>query len=171
MTKNLIRIDYPFDEEKLLKEFNMAIEHNMFEAYTDERYDSYFNGLQATCGLENHPEFEYANEVTDHIRKEFNITGRMSPRFYTLYENAILRSHVDIDTECEINHVLKGDDAGLFFGEYTGDNTEQYKTALLNTAALHGVKNKSQQRVLFKISIFNEKFESVAKKIDSIKKI
>lgn len=170
MTPNLIELNYPFDDRLLFEEFDIAVMRELFDSYSDERFDFEVRGWWTTRGLELFPEFQYSNRVAKEFKEKFEVNGLVSPRFYILAENSILRPHIDLRTKCSLNHVLQGSNAEIFFGD--GDDIQKYsyKTALLNTSVMHGVINKSEKRILFKLSIFGEDFGQIAEKIDSFKK-
>ncbi len=90
--------------------------------------------------------------------KDYDIPGKVDGRFYRLKANTILPWHVDSGTKCSVNFLLSGKTAPVIFrsGMY------HYKQALLNTTAEHSVKNGPEDRILFKISIFEKSFEDVA---------
>jgi len=143
-------IDYPFDKEQLLIEAQYA--KAQAEPYgNDPRYP----GQQFNEWLISHYNSDYIKTILD----DFEIEGK--PRFYWLEPNVLLPEHVDHNTECALNFVLSDNPAPVTFNgkEYL------YKSALLNTQEPHSVQNGNYERILFKISIFNESYESLAKRI------
>jgi hypothetical protein len=148
--ENILIFDYQFDIAKLKEEFKNF--QNKLETYKDPRY--------------NVPNFKVARGITfpyaDELCNLFNITAR--PRFYTVDPNSELGQHIDHGTTCSINILLSDNSAPVNFEgkEYT------YKQCLLNTQKMHGVINGADERVLFKLSIFDEDFETVAKKIEHV---
>ena len=99
--------------------------------------------------------------VTDYCKdfaEKYNIPGKVDGRFYRLKANTILPWHIDSGTTCSVNFLLSGKTAPVIFrsGMY------HYKQALLNTTVEHSVRNGPEDRILFKISIFEKSFEDVA---------
>ena len=100
-------------------------------------------------------DFEYAKELS----KIFNVESK--PRFYMLNANTVLQQHTDIGTLCSLNFILSDIPAPVIFG----DTEVSYKYALLDTTKSHGVVNNDKDRLLFKMSIFNETFDEVKEKL------
>lgn len=145
----LIHLSYVYDKSKLLA---IAAEAKADASpYTDPRYPNY----SFQSWLMGH----YTNDYIENIMKEFDIKGK--PRFYYLEPNTQIPTHVDRNTTCSINFILTDEPAPVTIlgRDY------YYDCALLNTTVPHSVKNKDKQRILFKISIFEESFESLANRI------
>ena len=102
---------------------------------------------------------QFTDKYIESIINDFEVEGR--PRFYWLAPNTVLPNHVDHNTTCSINFILSDEPAPVTVEgcAYT------YEVALLNTSVLHSVTNGNKERLLFKISIFNETFEELAKRI------
>ena len=103
----------------------------------------------------NDIELEYA----DKLNKYFDIDTL--PKFYILKANTKLLPHIDYDTTCSINFLLSDGAAPVRFG----DNEYYYRTALLNTTRKHSVDKHPADRLLFKLSVKYESFDSVKQKI------
>lgn len=148
--KPLIYLNYPLDKKRLLDE---ALEAKKFaKSYGD---DPRYPGQTLDTWLISKHESPYAMEII----KDFEIEGK--PRFYFLESNAKLPEHTDNNTTCSINFILSDGAAPVSF-----KNIEYFYTqALLNTTLLHSVSNGPIERILFKISIFNESFEKLANRI------
>jgi len=142
-------INIPFDKEQLIKEANGV--KILADGYTDNRYP----GLK----LDKWLTLLHDSEYVEQLMKFLDVKGR--PRFYWLEPNAIIPEHVDNDTLCGINFVLSDNPAPVNFSgkEYT------YKVGVLDTTKMHSVVNGPDERVLFKISIFNEDYETVVNKL------
>ena len=145
----LVHLSYPLDREQLLKEANQARE--VAQAYTDKRYPDVI--------LDEWLISHYSSPTIQKIIEDFQVEGK--PRFYFLKANAILPEHVDNGTECSLNFILSDNAAPVSFG----DQHYTYSQVLLNTQIPHSVYNGDSERVLLKISIFNEKFDQLAKRI------
>jgi hypothetical protein len=90
---------------------------------------------------------------------DFEVDGR--PRFYWLEPNAVIPEHVDNGTQCSINLIITEDAAPI-----TIDGTEyHYRQALLNTTVPHSVQNSDKERIMLKISIFDETYQQLVERI------
>ena len=75
--------------------------------------------------------------------------------------NTTLDQHTDHGTLCSLNFILNNNTAPINFD----GTTIHYKNALIDTTKLHGVDNNNCDRLLFKMSIFDETFEQVKNKL------
>ena len=151
---NLKQIDFEFNSEKLLVE----AESNQFEVYKDDKHGSSQNWKILKGGKSALPRaWEEATRFCNHFNLENGV-----PRYYILDSDSYLMPHIDYNTTCSVNHVLSVDAAPV-----TIEGKDYfYKTALLNTAVIHGVNNKGKkERVLFKISFFDEDYDTISKKL------
>lgn len=144
----VIQLNYPLDNEKMLAIAEEVRKDS--KPYTDYRIDG-----QMDFWLIGH----YSNEYIQKVMDDLEVKGK--PRFYFLAANSFLPEHVDNGTSCAINFILTPDPAPVSFGT---DNYV-YQQALLNTQKPHHVNNDAGERILFKISIFDESFEDLAKRI------
>jgi hypothetical protein len=146
---NIIHLNYPLDYESIRISAECARKTAI--SYTDSRYsDLKMNGWTIS---------RYSDSYIDSIMTDFGVQGK--PRFY--FQDAFLKipEHVDNETLCSINFIISDNPAPITIN---GED-HCYKQCLLNTTVPHGVQNGSESRILFKISIFNESFETVANKI------
>ena len=148
---NIYIFDYNFDMHKLNE--NMQAFKHKFEAYSDHR------GTLDWWSVAREIEFDYATDLC----KTFDIKAK--PRFYLLKANSVLPMHKDHGTQCSINVLMNSTNPAPVDFE---DNTYSYKCCLLNVQNTHGVTTSDEDRILFKLSIFDEDFESVAEKISKI---
>ena len=148
---NIYIFDYDFDMHKL-NENMLAFKHK-FEAYSDHR------GTLDWWSVAREIEFDYATDLCE----TFDIKAK--PRFYSLKANSVLPMHKDHRTLCSINVLMNSTNPAPVDFE---DNTYSYKCCLLNVQNTHGVTTGDEDRILFKLSIFDEDFESVAEKISKI---
>lgn len=122
-----------------------------FKSYGDHR------GKLDNWLIAHDTSFDYAKKLCS----KFNIVAK--PRFYILKSDTFLPPHKDHGTLCSINVLLNfKNSASVNFNnkKYT------YKSCLLNTQNAHSVNNKGcDDRLLFKLSIFNESYKSVSDKI------
>ena len=155
---NHIRIlDYKFDKELLLLQAEEA--RKTSSPYTDVRYpeltfDDWHIG-------------HYTSPYIEKIMRDFDIKGK--PRFYWLEPYAEIPTHTDNGTRCSLNLVLTEDAAPIQIGHENEMKTYNYEVALLNTTIPHSVLNNDKQRIMLKISVFDDFFETVNAKINSKK--
>jgi hypothetical protein len=149
MTNPLTLLDYPLDTVALLQS---AVNAKLCaEPYTDSRYpgqrkEDWYIG-------------RYTDEHIDKIMRDFEVDG--SPRFYWLEPFADIPQHVDNGTQCSINLIITENPAPITVEgiDYT------YQQALLNTTLPHSVTNGDTERIMLKISIFDETYESLSARI------
>ena len=144
----LIYLNYPIDKQQLLEEAGYIKRQAL--PYTDPRYNRTFpNWLMC----------KHMSNYTKQIMKDFEVIGK--PRFYWLAPNAVIPEHTDNGPTCSINFVLSDGIAPV-----TVEGVDYFYTqALLNTSVLHSVTNGAQERVLFKISLFNISYEQMCQSI------
>lgn len=88
----------------------------------------------------------------------------IKPRFYVQKKDVYVPEHKDIKTECAINILLSDDCAPITYKDF-GDI--YYKCALINTQEIHSVKTDTE-RILFKLSIMDMKYEIAASRLVSV---
>jgi hypothetical protein len=145
----LTRLYYPLDTTSLLQSAVNA--HLSAAPYTDSRYPS--------LRKEDWYIGRYTDSHIDKIMRDFEVDG--SPRFYWLEPFATIPQHVDNGTQCSINLILTENPAPITVDgiDYT------YQQALLNTTVPHSVTNGDTERIMLKISIFDETYESLSARI------
>lgn len=140
----LFHLDIEVDSKKLLEEARSITN------YTDY-YDPITKRNLEGWGI-SHIESGYAQFIADIFREELRLDIR--PRFYILEAGTTLPMHVDRGTQCSFNIVVEGTSPITFEeGEF------YYKQALLNTQVMHGVFNTVDDRVLYKLSVFDATYE------------
>ncbi len=152
MTNNedILVFDYDFDKSLLLDFWNQN--QDKTQPYTDKRFGKF---VMNNWRILNDIEIEYSNILC----KQFDIDA--IPKFYILEANTQLLPHVDQDTTCSINFLLSDGAAPVRFT----DNEYYYKSALLNTTRKHSVDKYPKDRILFKLSVKDEGFDTVKQKI------
>jgi len=145
----VLHLNYKIDKQRLLDEAT-AIKHTAV-GYTDSRYPD----LSMDDWLVGHHTSDYVKK----IMSDFKVVGK--PRFYWLRPFATIPEHVDNGTQCGLNFILTDHASPISFG----DTSYFYESILVNTTLPHSVVNNEKERIMFKISIFNETFEQVANRI------
>ena len=146
MIEPLVHLNYPLDKLPILAKLTQLKESSV--PYSDYRGTADFWKIAKTY-----------DPMFFEIMDDFGIYGK--PRVYWLEPNVNLPEHVDNGTTCSLNFILSDDPAPVTIEgkDYT------YKQCLLNTSIMHGVKNGDTERILLKISIFDQPYEQVAKLI------
>lgn len=105
---------------------------------------------------------------TDMIKDMFSLPGKVSSRFCYLRANTSLPEHTDSDTQCAINFLLTGYDVPVLFAKKHADYKMEYRyrQALLNTQIPHMVHNGPEDRILFKVSIFDLPYHETKNLLD-----
>ena len=145
----VLHLTYNIDKQRLLGEAQAIKDQAV--GYTDSRYPD----LKMDDWLVGH----HSSEYVEQIMKDFEIKGK--PRFYWLQPHAVIPEHVDNGTLCGLNFILTDQASPITFG----DKDYFYEAILVNTSLPHSVTNNEHERIMFKISIFDETFEQVAEKI------
>jgi hypothetical protein len=147
--KFLINLNYPLDRGILLA--SAATARLQSKPYTDSRYPN--------LKLDDWHIGHYTDIHIEKIISDFEVTGK--PRFYWLEPFAKIPEHVDNGTQCSINLILSDTPAPITMqgNDYT------YQQCLLNTTVRHSVSNGPVERIMLKISIFDETYEHLANRI------
>jgi hypothetical protein len=145
----ILHLNYKIDKPRLLNEA-LSVKHNA-TGYTDSRYPD----LKMNDWLVGY----HSSEYVEKIMNDFGVTGK--PRFYWLQPHAVIPEHIDNGTLCGLNFILTDHASPITFSgvDYF------YEAILVDTTKPHSVKNNDHERIMFKISIFNETFEQVADRI------
>jgi|LauGreSuBDMM15SN_2_FD.fasta_scaffold08045_4 hypothetical protein len=149
MTDALTHLDYSIDTTALLDSASKAKLES--KPYTDSRYPD--------LKLDRWHIGHFTDDYIKKIMQDFEVDGK--PRFYWLEPFAEIPEHVDNGTLCSINLIVTKDPAPITI------NGEEffYKQALLNTAIPHAVFNGPHERIMLKISIFDETYEQLKNRI------
>jgi hypothetical protein len=145
----LTHLMYPIDESYLLDIFH-RFEHRM-KPYSDKRY------------TDSHPDWTILRLEPDYFSQIFQDLGVSgAPRFYLLKPFAKIPPHIDDKTLCSVNFILGDKDPAPICIDGIDYN---YTQAVLDTQRIHQVMNAGKQRLLFKISVFDESYSSIVEKI------
>lgn len=146
---SLINLDYPLDVQ-WWKGYASSVK-SLAEPYYDQRYD-----VRVEEWLTFVPEI---NSQILKIQEDFSVVGK--PRLYWLSPRSCIPEHRDNGTLCSLNFIISDDPAPI-----TIEGKELiYRQALLDTTKLHGVNNIDSERIMFKLSIYNETFDDLATRI------
>ena len=141
--------DYEFDRSLLLGEFQ-KLTGDLTE-FTDTGLPGKISKLKI---LEDF-HFDYL----DYLNNLFDI--KSEAKFYVVKSGEDFDLHVDSLPLCSINVLLSGNPAPV----YIGGKNYFYKNCVLNVKKPHGVFNNTEDRILFKLSIFDYSFEEVKEKV------
>ena len=145
----ILHLNYNIDKKTLLTESVEAKKNAI--PYTDSRYPD----LKLNDWLVSH----HTSDYVESVMSDLGISGKA--RFYWLQPYAVIPQHVDNGTLCGLNFILTDNASPITFG----DKDCIYEAALVDTTVPHSVKNNEHERVMFKISIFNQRFEEVAEQL------
>lgn len=145
----IFAFDYEFDKDKLLQKFYENQKHN--KNFGDTGLPIAIPKLQ----IQEDFEFDYA----EYLKDFFDITGEA--KYYMLKANEEFDLHVDTLPQCSINILLSGNPAPV----YIGGQNYLYRNCVLNVKQPHGVFMNNEDRILFKISIFDYSFDEVKDKV------
>lgn len=137
--------DYDFDRSLLYTEFRKRF--GDAEKFSDSGIPESVTKLKVIESLD----FPYISE----IKRAFNIEGEA--RFYWLQGGQNFDLHVDTLPQCSLNVLLSENNAPV----YVNGSMYSYQNCILNVKKPHGVFGSSEDRILFKISIFSKSFEEV----------
>lgn len=146
---HLIHLDYPLDKQLLLEE--AARVRSLANGYRDSRYPELV--------LSNWLILKHTTVYIEQLMKDFEVQG--SPRFYWLEPHAVIPEHTDNGTLCSLNFILTDHASPVTIKglDYF------YEQGLLDTTVPHMVTNNEHERVMLKISIFDETFDAVSNRL------
>ena len=145
---SIYKFDFELNEDILLLEYD-RVKH-LAEDYIDPR-GQVEDWKMIKCN------FHYAKYLIKYF-----MLGEVRPRFYFLPKGVEIPEHIDNNTKCSINFLINSKNPA----PVTIEGVDYYyKTRLLNTQKMHSVKNNTEDRLLFKLSIFDDDFETVKEKI------
>ena len=102
---------------------------------------------------------DYAKEITNHFEEILGVS--IKPRFYIQEKGFTLPFHKDRGTLCAINFVLSNSKDPIEFRE----ESHEYAIALINVQEEHQVTALTEDRILFKLSIFDIDFDTARQRI------
>jgi len=144
----LFHIEQNIDYETILKE---ALDQKDYENFIDPK-----DGTIVTQWKIKKTNNGYSKKISNYYEK-FLESKECKPRFYIQQKNWSLPFHKDRGTLCSINYVLSNTDDKVTFKSFE----ESYRCALLNVQEEHSVTNLKEDRLLFKVSIFDKTYNEV----------
>jgi hypothetical protein len=151
MTKSpIIKTQYPFDRQSL-KKLYQSVCHQV-AGYGDTQH-----GIVNDWSIVKVDNDDYINQIKFDLK-----IPTAKPRFYILKAHSSLPEHVDLNTKCSINVILSETAVAPIIIEGVKFS---YSQCLLNTQRRHYVVNGPEDRLLFKLSIFDQEFEDVYQNI------
>ena len=148
MNSELIDLNVELNKELLLEEANVLHGYTTFiDPITRQPVDGWKVKLVSQG---------YALKVTNILKYRFNIK-KCQPWFYIQEPTMDVPFHVDRGTLCSFNFLLSENLDPISFR----DKTVFYKNGFLNTTVEHAVLNPQSKRILFKVSIFDRRFDEI----------
>ena len=154
MIKN---IDTEYDRALLKRE---ALDMNGYEPFIDPKTGNVIEKWLIKRQVGN-----YATELV--CRFEEMLKCNIKPRFYIQEKGFTLPPHVDRGTTCAVNFVLSTKRDPITFYTDWGYMRYTYETAIVDVTQRHEVTASSEDRLLFKMSIFDKSFDEVSEAYDT----
>ena len=141
-------LDYPLDISHILKSAEFA-----------KKYSTGYQDVRMEKSIESWKIAHYTDSYIEKIQNDLQVSGKA--RFYWTEPNSIIPEHKDLNTLCSINFIVSDFPAPIRIQgkEYL------YTQAVINVSQPHSVVNGPVERILFKISIFDESYESLVARI------
>ena len=149
----IYEIDHPIDERTLTQE---ALDRDGYVPFVDPK-----TGTSIDKWLIKKDVTSYARVLTEDF--EEILGADIKPRFYIQQKGFTLPFHRDRGTTCAINFVLSSSSDPIEFR----DSSYTYKKAIIDVTQEHQVTASSEDRVLFKLSIFDVSFDEIVRRYDS----
>tara|TARA_Y200000002_G_scaffold271746_1_gene226275 strand:+ start:272 stop:739 length:468 start_codon:yes stop_codon:yes gene_type:complete len=151
-------IDYEYDTRALRLE---AEDMKGYEPFVDPK-----NGNVIDKWLIKREVTGYARWLSSTFEKMLDTA--IKPRFYIQEKGFTLPFHRDRGTTCAVNFILSTSRDPIRFKTEWGVNSYQYTTAIVDVSREHEVRASSQDRYLFKLSIFDKSYEEVVDKYNAV---
>lgn len=158
---NLDHLDLKFDDVELRRVYNL-IKPKMkpFQGplHTVSEYGTWTN--YAGPELNKDP---YVMKLIRQFRRLLK-HKTLEAAMYWQKPNSLVHAHIDPKCPCAINYVLSGTDSVLYYLDY---GEYKYKIALLDTSIMHGIRGGNEERILFKIPIWDRTYKQVREVFDA----
>lgn len=146
----LTHLNLDINEKQLL---DIAVRHR-------ERALPYLNDKKI---IENPQGFitDATDPYVDYILEQIKLSGRYYARFGWIKPNTELSEHIDSNTQCSINFLLSDNLAPIII-----NGVEYYYTqAIINVQQPHKVINGPEERVMLRITVLDESYESLVNRL------
>lgn len=104
-----------------------------------------------------------AESVAQKFKELYSIEAH--PRYYILSKGFHLDWHADDGTQAAFNYLITETNDPVLYRIDGNEHVVEYKKGLLNLQELHSVPETTDERVLLKLSIYNDTFEKCKEKI------
>ena len=168
------------DKDKLLKESRVA-RYNAINNRNLERYRKFLKEKDAKYGVESEDKYWFEKQNDWKVSTRLDMTHSMEayrlhevfkevleiedmgPRFMTQKEGTDVKYHVDRETKCAINFLVRGVQTPISFKNI---GSFYYDTALIDSSSLHAVPSQTGgDRVLFKLRINDMTYNEAKEKL------
>ena len=179
--KVIFPLKIKFDKNKLLKESSL-VRYNAINVKNLERYrrlgfigknDSISYDVEDKNWFNNQKDWKISSKVEDNpntesyrlheMFKDVLKVDNLEPRFLTQKRGTNAHYHIDGETKCAINFLVRGGQTPISFKNV---GNFFYDVALINTHHLHSVpEQKGNDRVLFKLRINQMTYDNAKEKL------
>tara|TARA_B100000424_G_scaffold271148_1_gene272694 strand:- start:3831 stop:4427 length:597 start_codon:yes stop_codon:yes gene_type:complete len=179
--KVIFPLKIKFDKNKLLKESSL-VRYNAINVKNLERYrrlgfigknDSISYDVEDKNWFNNQKDWKISSKVEDNpntesyrlheMFKDVLEVDNLEPRFLTQKRGTNAHYHIDGETKCAINFLVRGGQTPISFKNV---GNFFYDVALINTHHLHSVpEQKGNDRVLFKLRINQMTYDNAKEKL------
>jgi len=149
-------IDYVYDKKLLLRE---AKEREGYEPFIDPKTSTIVDKWLIKKNVTG-----YARMITKEFERMLDVS--IKPRFYIQEKGFTLPFHRDRGTTCAINFVLSTSKDPITFQLNYNTFRFKYETAIVDVTQEHMVTASSEDRYLFKLSIFDRSYEEIVETYD-----
>lgn len=139
--------------------FELDMEYLRKVCYTLPRKKFYFKGEEIE-GYTYAPWPEPTSKdyhIIEHLKGVFGLEGRWNSKFVFLQPGLNLDWHRDKRTKCAINWLVSLDTAPIYFR----DKAYKYHSAILDVSKEHRIDILEGERILFKISCFDQEYKEI----------
>lgn len=150
---NVFTFETDIDFERLL--LICGNKYDGFEPFKNPYADEIFGWWHM-----KHVSKGYPQEIAEYF--ESILETKLHPRFIIQDKGSTLPWHVDHGTTAAINFVLEQGQTDMI---HFRDGSAHYETALINVSEEHCVPEVKEDRILFKLSMFDVKFEDIKQKL------
>ena len=150
----LTHLKYEYDKDTL---YNEALNADNYTSFIDPLTNNVINEWRISKSIG-----KYSSDITEYF--ETVLKCKIKPRYYIQEKGFTLPFHKDRGTKCCINFVLSDMNDPIEFRTklYT------YQCALIDVQQEHKVTATSENRILFKLSIFDLSYNEVIDTIEDI---